>query len=326
MEKNMITLKGINGGVLGVIKKYGHNIEVLYTPGQKARVYYKGALVSLAWFNKNVACISKGNIKLKPTASHKFAIFNVISQGIALEDFNRIAESIREKCDGFDYDAALDNARSLFKNGRFWGCPGATAECIKFCYDAAAQNGYRKKTILPSRVRNFIFSCSPEFIDLMYLYFVLRFETDAELADPGVMLDFRIHEGGEMYSQKYADDLIKLCFMVKALYKDRVYPYTYTKSFFYLKKYLNASGRGHVFDHFLTVNGSLWNDSSDAARSYVMDHDMSFYTVWEKDQLDAYIAAGREDVHICECQECGDCGKCREQGKKIVLKHGHEIQ
>lgn len=322
-SNNVQVLKDRVGMTRATIVFYGDNIQVVYTPDHKTRVYYKGQLFTLARFNREIAYISKGNIKLKETETVKFAIFNVISQGITLDDFNRIAESIRGKCAGFDFDAAYKKALTYFKNGKFWGCPGATGECIKYCYDAHAQNGYRSKTIKPSRVRNFIFSCSTEFVELMTLYFILRFETDKALSDPGIQLDFRIHEGGELYSQEYADNIIKIAFKVKILYQDRIFPYTYTKSFFYLEKYLNADGIGHTFDKFITVNGSLWNDSSSAARAYVMDHKMSFYTVLEPDQIDELTASGRNDVYLCECRDCGACGQCRAAGAKVVKKHGH---
>ena len=322
-SNNVTALTDRTGTAYAFIVNYGDNIQIVYTPGKNTRVYYKGELFTLTRFNREIAYISKGNIKLKPTKTVKFAIFNTISQGITLEEFNRIAENIRGKCAGFDFDTAYQNALKHFKNGKFWGCPGATGECIKYCYDAHAQNGYRSKTIKPSRVRNFIFTCSPDFVELMTLYFILRFETDKALNDPDIQLDFRIHEGGELYSQEYADAIIKLAFKIKILYRDRIFPYTYTKSFFYLEKYLNADGIGHTFEKFITVNGSLWNDSSSAARAYVMDHKMSFYTVLEPDQIEELKASGRDDVYLCECRDCGECGHCRADGAKIVQKHGY---
>ena len=314
-------VKNSNNDTVLLIRNIGKNIQIVYTPGKRTKVYYKNNLVSLAWFDKNVAHISKGNKKLKPTKKVKFAIWNVISKEITEKEFLDQVEKIRSKCSGFDFNAALEIALSFFHAGKFISCPGATKQCKKYCYDYNAQSGYHKKSILPSRVRNFIFSCSPDFVELMTLYFVLRFETDKELNDLDTELNFRIHEGGEMYSQKYADDLIYLAFQLKVIYKNRIFPYTYTKSFFFLAKYRNENKPGHVFDTWLIVNGSLWNDSTEYAKNYVKETEMSLYTVLEKEQINEYKQAGRDDIYICECTDCGDCNQCRHSGLKFVEKH-----
>lgn len=304
------------------VEKIGVNIEVVREPGKRARVYYKGRRVSLAWFDKNVAHISKGNIKLQPTEVVKFAIFNVISQGITRAEFLTLAEQVRPRCGGFDFDKALETALRCFnKAGVFWGCPGATPSCIRKCYDARSQNGRRAKTIKPSRVRNFIFTCAPEFRELMTLYFVLRFNTDKALQTTGTRLDFRIHEGGELYNQSYTDEIIGITFLLKLMFPERLKSYTYTKSFKYLEKYRNASGRGHVFDSWITVNASLWDDSPAEAVQYVAETGMSLYTVKDADGIDALRASGRDDIYFCECTACGRCEQCARDGVKVVAVH-----
>lgn len=291
--------------------------------------YYNGVKITYSYFCRHYGYVSKGNLKLKPTKKEKFIIFNVISGNVPVESIVETAEKIAGKMDGFDYKKSIERARDLSAgdSGMFKGCPHATAQCYRLCYDRKAQNGYRKSSIFPSRVRNFLFSLSDDFVPVMRALIYNMCHTPAYKAADTVYI--RIHEGGEMYAPEYLRKWIRICISTVTASKAgripaAVKPYTYSKCFPFLAPYAKTGG-GFTFDSYLIVNGSIWPDTRPEYVDFVNDHNMPLYTVLPKEEVAAMRETDGLPVHICECRDCGDCGACAELKRKVVAVHGGAI-
>ena len=281
----------------------------------------KAAKMSTAYFRRNYGYISFGNKKLVSGNDIKMLIFNVISKGISDDDFfETLSRPDKFQYFGgvsFDIGASIEKAENMFENGYFRACPYSTPHCERFCYDYLAQSGYHRKSMLPSRIRNFLFSLSPVFVPVMIEYIEYLLETPSFKKAKKVF--FRFHEGGEMYNQEYTDKIMTIAAHFKDNKKIRFY--TYTKSFPFLYKYEKAGG-GHTYDDYITVNGSLWDDSPAEFIEYVRRQKMPFYTVVSA----ADMAAFRETfkalkIVICKCTDCGHCAACAAHCGKVVEQH-----
>lgn len=93
-------------------------------------------------------------------------------------------------------------------------CPGATADCKRYCYARKAENLY--KGVLPYRFKNFAISQENGFAN----------EVCKELAKMKNIRAVRIHESGDFYNQKYVNAWTKVA---------KTFPHLqftfYTKSF-----------------------------------------------------------------------------------------------
>lgn len=77
-------------------------------------------------------------------------------------------------------------------------CPGATAECKKYCYAKKAEALY--KDSLPFRYRNWELAKSDKFVD----------EAVASLSRMRRLRAVRIHESGDFFNQKYLDKWVEI--------------------------------------------------------------------------------------------------------------------
>jgi hypothetical protein len=77
-------------------------------------------------------------------------------------------------------------------------CPGATRECMQFCYAKKADRCY--KSARDSRERNWEASKQPDF--------VAKFVQ--EVKDRGLTM-VRLHESGDVYDQLYLDKILEIC-------------------------------------------------------------------------------------------------------------------
>jgi hypothetical protein len=97
-------------------------------------------------------------------------------------------------------NAKLATCVGIFNLPEGISCPGQTAFCKQFCY---AIKRYTTKsatdTVTMSRMRNYEFSQTPEFVPEM-----AKFLLQAK------MPLFRPHESGDLYCQRYADDWAQL--------------------------------------------------------------------------------------------------------------------
>jgi hypothetical protein len=77
-------------------------------------------------------------------------------------------------------------------------CPGMTPLCRRYCYARKAERLYRQ--VLPSRIRNLAATKHPRFVRIM-----------SALIEASGTSKFRIHEGGDFYSQAYLNRWFQIC-------------------------------------------------------------------------------------------------------------------
>ena len=111
--------------------------------------------------------------------------------------------------------------RKLSKNVLIWNlpavktCPGSSTYCRRICYALKAERCY--PSARKSRLRNFEFSKSEQFVEKIVQFLKKRKETI-----------IRLHESGDFYNKEY---LNKWCEIARQL-PDKIF-YAYTKSYFF---------------------------------------------------------------------------------------------
>ena len=184
-------------------------------------------------------------------------------------------------------------------------CPGATAQCMHFCY---ARRDERFSTTRASRLSNFIITLRPDFCALLEKAIketVYNKNGSIKKAFSGKKIIVRVHESGDFYNVEY----MRSWFNVARRFPNFTF-FAYTKSFTILEKCIDEKP-----DNF-TIRASIWSDTAKNDLYIIEKNNLPFYKALAD-------IAGYSKKNICSCAGgCGGCGcKCsKAELKEIVTK------
>lgn len=177
-------------------------------------------------------------------------------------------------------------------------CPFRTKQCEKFCYARKAERFY--PNCLASRTRNFEFSKSEQFVQVMseYINLIVALEKKGK----GRKVLVRIHESGDFYNKEYAEKWIAI-----AKNCPDVIFYAYTKSIVYFDSCTPTKN--------LTIRASIWEDTKKdlLAESFKK---FPIYTAYDENTVNYLVTIC--GWHKCECKDCTRCGMCYDSTVKHI--------
>ena len=177
-------------------------------------------------------------------------------------------------------------------------CPFRTKQCEKFCYARKAEKLY--KDCLASRERNFNFSKTAEFVQVISEYINLIVELEKKGKGRKVLV--RIHESGDFYNKEYTDKWIEI-----ARRCPDVTFYAYTKSIVFFDSCQPVKN--------LTIRASIWRDT----KPELMEDSFKrfpIYTAYDKKTVSDLV--NNKGWNECECRDCTKCGKCYDCSVKNI--------
>lgn len=202
---------------------------------------------------------------------------------------------------------------------RFWifsipaiiTCPFRTAMCEKACYARKAERMY--KNCLSSRQRNLAITMQDNFVELMIKFIEDKLFTKKGMEKWNIkrnkQIIFRIHESGDFYNQRYADDWLKIAKHFHDIGYNKIQFVAYTKSFeFFDGKELPAN---------FTLLASIWDDTSERQREIVKRNGWKVYTAYDKETLEKLVI--EKKVSLCKCVDCGKCLKCFYNNRHQII-------
>ena len=169
-------------------------------------------------------------------------------------------------------------------------CPGATAQCMHFCY---ARRDERFQRTRASRLSNFVLSLRPDFVCIVERAIIdAVFQIDGKMraAFRGKKIIVRVHESGDFYNLAY----MRAWFEIARRFPKFKF-FAYTKSFDILSECINEQPKNFV------LRASIWNDTRDADLDFITRHNLPFYQVLQD-------IAGYSKKNQCDC--VGGCGAC----------------
>ena len=193
---------------------------------------------------------SEGNKKLKPTAKVKYLIFNL--------------------------PAIIT-------------CPGATRNCIKYCYARKAERYY--PTVLPSRQRNLERTKKDSFASDVILTIEAHLRRLSYQTAETIVI--RIHESGDFYNREYTKAWLKIA--RHFVNNPKVVFMAYTKSIDFFQ--------GLKIPNNMTIRFSLWNDTKPDQAKKAFDMGLPIYTAIDKFTIE-------KGINRCGCVNCSACRKC----------------
>ena len=170
-------------------------------------------------------------------------------------------------------------------------CPGATNNCIEACYAVDSELNY--PGTVQSRIRNYFESLNSMFVENM-LYTIRTIMSKPSYKRARKVI-FRIHESGDFYSMKYANDwkyIIAMCEPYVSLQF-----MSYTKSFWYFDGYMVPKNYGFL--------ASVWSDTEQDAKDIINRNNFRVYTA-----VNASVYEQLPEDNKCHCKDCAQCVKC----------------
>jgi len=182
-------------------------------------------------------------------------------------------------------------------------CPNRTEMCEAECYAKKAEQVYPE--VLPARWDNFAMSKLPTFVQDM-----TAFITDRAIKMRKPELIVRIHESGDFYSRRYANDWLQIVRNVESadLKGKKVTFIAYTKSFRYFD--------GVVLPESFKLRASVWADTKQSDLDTIARNGWNVYTA-----VDHFT--DHDDFHQCRCQDCAGCGKCWDSTVPLICCEIH---
>lgn len=182
-------------------------------------------------------------------------------------------------------------------------CPCATIMCMADCYAVKSENAYPE--VFPARMENLRMSQMPSFVDDMSAMIIKRAKTMRKHR-----LICRIHESGDFYCQRYADDWIEIVRRVEAadLGGKEVIFIAYTKSFRFFD--------GKVLPKSFRLRASVWADTAPDQLEIIARNGWPVYTAVEK-------FSDTDTFHQCRCEDCATCGKCWDMSVPLICCEIH---
>ena len=172
-------------------------------------------------------------------------------------------------------------------------CPFRTGLCEESCYAVKAETAY--PTVIPYRTRMLEISKQPDFVDRMtYSILLIAKGTNKK------HIVVRVHESGDFYCQKYANDWIQI--MLNCAHDKRIVFMAYTKSFPYFD--------GKKLPSNFRLRASIWADTSEEQKAIVVRNNWVIYTAVESFQTG-------DKFTRCRCADCATCAKCWHKYKDI---------
>lgn len=173
-------------------------------------------------------------------------------------------------------------------------CPGATGQCLHFCY---ARRDERFTRTRASRLSNFLITLRPNFAAVM-IDAIKReiYNSDGSMkkAFSGKKIIVRVHESGDFYNLDY----MRAWFNVAREFPKITF-FAYTKSFSILEKCIDEKPAN------FTIRASIWGDTQKDDLNIIEKHNLPFYKALSS-------IAGYSKKNVCNCAAgCGGCGcKC----------------
>lgn len=182
-------------------------------------------------------------------------------------------------------------------------CPGATAQCIKYCYARKAEKMYPSAN--KKRAYNYIATFDNNFTErLIYTLYVELYAAEKN----GARLNVRIHESGDFYSRDYFE---KWLIAGLEFRENNITFWNYTKSFDFIDSPAEME--------LLNIRASVWSDTTPAALDAIKELDAPIYTAYTPEEIARRRAAG-EKFHMCRCADCSNCRACTNgKIKKIIV-------
>lgn len=186
-------------------------------------------------------------------------------------------------------------------------CPGATGQCLHYCY---ARRDERFTTTRASRLSNFIMAMREDFSACMIAAIKAEiYDSNGKLKKKyqGRKIIVRVHESGDFYNLEY----MRAWFTVAAALP-RITFFAYTKSYSILDKCIDSKP-----DNF-TIRASIWNDTEKNDLYIINKYNLPFYTALND-------INGYQRKNICNCNGgCGGCGcKCANSNLKEIITKIH---
>lgn len=187
-------------------------------------------------------------------------------------------------------------------------CPYRTMHCSENCYACKAEKAYHG--CLPAREDNLAQTFKIDFVYRMVNTIEEFCEAPGYRKADRVVI--RIHESGDFYSEKYADNWLEIARKVSADGFDNVIFMAYTKSLvFFENKEIPANFK---------IRASIWDDTS--AEMVAMSQKYNIYTAYDRETIDRMKADG-VDFHECRCDDCGSCNECWSDTHKLIVCEIH---
>ena len=182
-------------------------------------------------------------------------------------------------------------------------CPFATTLCKADCYAVKAETAY--KDPFPARMENLKMSQMPSFVDDMTAMIIKRART---MRKPRLIV--RIHESGDFYCQRYANDWLEIVRRVENadLNGREVIFIAYTKSFQYFD--------GVELPKSFRLRASVWADTKPEQLAIIERNKWPIYTAVEK-------FTDNDEFHQCRCEDCATCGKCWDNNVPLICCEIH---
>jgi len=177
-------------------------------------------------------------------------------------------------------------------------CPFATDMCKAECYAIKAETAYPEP--FPARMENLRMSQMPGFVDDMSNMIINRAK---RMRKPRLIV--RIHESGDFYCQRYANDWLEIVRRVEAadLKGKTVIFIAYTKSF----KFFD----GVKLPESFRLRASVWADTKPEQLAIIERNGWPIYTAVEK-------FTDSDEFEQCRCEDCATCGKCWDMTVKDI--------
>lgn len=209
------------------------------------------------------------------------------------------------------YIKASDHNKKLKKTARdHWyifnlpaviTCPGATPDCIKYCYARKAEKMYPSAN--KRRAINFITAVQAEFAERMiYTLYVELYAAEKR----GARLNVRIHESGDFFSREYLEKWLTVAAELNTV----VSFWNYTKSFDFIYSPAEAAA--------INSRGSVWADTKPADVEKIAALNMPIYTAYAEEEIARRRAAG-EKFFKCRCADCSNCRACINSNVKTII-------
>lgn len=184
-------------------------------------------------------------------------------------------------------------------------CPYATDLCIANCYARKAEIAY--PDCLPSRIRNYNFSKTENFVSEVINYISIKLNN----LKNGRKIIVRIHESGDFYSTEYLKKWLAIIGFFAD--DDRIKFVTYTKSVRFFKE-----TNFQEFDNF-TVRYSIWADTKEDEKAIAKSLSLPIYTAYTRDVMDAI----EYKFHECRCSDCATCQCCFNRKVETIICEIH---
>ena len=172
-------------------------------------------------------------------------------------------------------------------------CPFSTEHCRKKCYAIKAEVGKSGKMTVLSRTINFLESLNLNFVQNMIATIENYLRKPSYQKAETIIV--RIHESGDFYNQKYANDWLEIINHFKAVKK--LHFIAYTKSFRYFD--------GKTLPKALKLMASEWDDTKAEEMEIVKRNGWKIYTA-----VKSFQELKEGNYLHCRCEDCATCGFC----------------